>query len=44
VIALAALLVAWYRHRSWYRRLVVAPASAAIAAVGVYWTIVRAIA
>ena len=41
VIALAALLVAWYRHRSWYRRLVVAPASVVIAAVGVYWTLTR---
>ncbi len=39
VIALAALLVAWYRHRAWYRRLVVAPASVAIAVVGVYWTL-----
>lgn len=43
VIALAALLVAWYRHHSWYHRRIVAPASLAIATVGVYWTIARAI-
>lgn len=41
VIAAAALLLAWYRHRPWYRRRVVVPASLAIAAVGVYWTIAR---
>lgn len=43
VIGLAFLLLAWYRHRDWYRRLVVVPASLAIATVGVYWTIARAI-
>jgi hypothetical protein len=43
VIALAAVAVAWYRHRTWYHRLVVAPASIAIAVVGVYWTITRAL-
>ena len=42
VIALAALLVAWSRERVWYQRLVVMPASLAIAAVGVYWTVTRA--
>ena len=41
VIALAAVTVAWYRHRLWYHRLVVVPASLAIAVVGVYWTVAR---
>jgi hypothetical protein len=44
VIALAALAVAWYHQRVWYRRIVVAPASIAIALVGVYWTIARIVA
>ena len=44
VIALAAAVLAWYRRRTWYHRLIVAPASIAIAVVGVYWTITRAIA
>jgi hypothetical protein len=44
VIALAALLVVWYRHRPWYHQRVVVPASLLIAAVGVYWTITRALA
>jgi hypothetical protein len=43
VIALAALLVAWSRDRAWYYRGVVMPASLAIAATGVYWTIARAL-
>jgi hypothetical protein len=41
VIAGAALLVGWCRHRPWYHGRVVMPASLAIAAVGVYWTITR---
>ena len=41
VIALAALALAWYRHRPWYHRRVVVPASLAIAAVGLYWTAAR---
>lgn len=42
VIGLAFLGIAlWYRHEHWYRRRVVVPASAVIAAVGVYWTIER---
>ena len=41
VIALAALLVAPARTRHWYRQRVVVPASMAIAAVGIYWTITR---
>ena len=43
VIAIAAALVAWHRDRVWYHRFVVTPASLAIAAVGVYWTIARTI-
>ena len=41
VIALAAVAVAWYRHRIWYHRLIVVPGSLAIAVVGVYWTVAR---
>ena len=41
VIAGAALLVGWCRHRPWYHGRVVTPGSLAIAAVGVYWTITR---
>ena len=41
VITGAALLVGWWRHRAWYHRRVVVPASLAIAAVGFYWTIMR---
>jgi hypothetical protein len=43
VIALAALAVAWYRHRPWYHQRVVMPASMLIAAVGIYWTIIRVV-
>lgn len=43
VIALAASCAAWYRHHSWYHRRVVMPASLAIAAVGVYWTVARVV-
>ncbi len=41
VIAATALLVGWWRHRPWYHRRVVMPASLAIAAVGLYWTVTR---
>ena len=41
VIAAAALCVFWFRHREWYRRMIVVPASLTIAAVGIYWTIMR---
>lgn len=41
VIAGAALLVGWWRHRPWYHPRVVVPASLLIAAVGLYWTVVR---
>jgi len=44
VIALAcALAVFWRRDRAGYRARVVIPASALIAAVGLYWTVERAI-
>ena len=41
VIALAFLAVGLFRERSWYRRAVVVPASLAIAAVGLYWSVER---
>jgi len=41
VILLASLLLAGWRHRAPFRRLVVVPASVAIAIVGVYWTVER---
>jgi len=42
VIATAFLLVAqWYRAKPWYRQRLVVPASAMIAATGVFWTVQR---
>ena len=41
VIAIAALGVYWYRHRTWYHQRVVVPASLVIAAVGMYWMLER---
>ncbi len=42
VILLAFLAVGlWFKDRPWYRRRVVLPASALIAAVGLYWTVER---
>jgi len=44
VIALAFLAVgSWARRESWYRSRIVVPASLAIAAVGLYWTLQRTI-
>ncbi len=43
VIAGVALLIGWWRSRSWYRARVVVPASLAIATVGLYWTVTRVI-
>jgi hypothetical protein len=43
-VGLAASVVAWYRHQPWYHRRIVVPASLCIAAVGVYWTVIRALA
>lgn len=38
----AAMLLAWpFVRRDWYRHRVVIPASLVIAAIGIYWTIVR---
>lgn len=42
VIGLAFVVLVWYRHHAWYRTRIVVPASLAIASVGVYWTIARA--
>src|SRR5688572_10620566 len=41
VIAAALVAVAPFVKRSWYRQRVVIPASLAIAAIAIYWTIVR---
>lgn len=35
------LVVSWARHKHWYRRAVVVPASLLIAAVGAFWTVER---
>jgi hypothetical protein len=44
VIAVAALLVGLpFRNQGWYRRRVVIPASCLIAAVGLYWSVQRAL-
>ena len=43
VIAFATLCVVWYRQQAWYHQRVVVPASLAIATIGVYWTITRAL-
>lgn len=44
VVALALLAVGWFRSRPGYRRLVVVPASAIIAAVAIFWTFQRVLA
>lgn len=41
VIVGAFLLVGWFRHRSWYRRAIVIPASSLIALVALFWTFQR---
>lgn len=42
VIALATLLFGyWFRRRPWYRTRIVLPLSAAIALIGLYWTVER---
>jgi hypothetical protein len=41
VITAAFLLVGWWRKRTWYRRAVVVPGSALIAATGIFWTVQR---
>ncbi len=44
VIALAFLVVGWCRSRTWYRLRLAVPASLAIAAVALYWTVERSLA
>lgn len=41
VVALALLAVGWFRTHAQYRRYVIAPASIAIAAVALFWTVER---
>ena len=41
VLAVAFAVAGWFRSRSWYRVRVTVPASAAIAMVGLYWTVER---
>ncbi len=41
VIAGAFLLVGWFRHRPWYRRVIVIPASSVIALIALFWTVQR---
>lgn len=43
VITLAFLLAGSFRHRVWYRARVVIPASACIAATGLYWAVQRTV-
>lgn len=43
-IALAMIAVSPWVHRRWYRHRVVIPASLVIAAIGLYWTVVRLMA
>jgi hypothetical protein len=44
VIGGALAAVVWFRHRPAYRQWIVVPASLAIAAIGLYWTVVRVVA
>ena len=41
VITGAFLAVGWFRHKPWYRRVIVIPASSLIALIALYWTIQR---
>lgn len=41
IIAAAWLAAGAFMARPWYRRMVVAPVSGLIAAVGIYWTVIR---
>jgi hypothetical protein len=44
VISLAFVLTGlWFRNRDWYRGRIVVPASLAIAATGLYWTVERVV-
>jgi HupE / UreJ protein len=41
VITAAFCAVGWWRKKTWYRRAIVIPASALIAATGLFWTVQR---
>jgi hypothetical protein len=41
VIAGAFLAVGWFRHKPWYRRAIVIPASSIIALIALFWTVER---
>ena len=41
VLAGAFLAVGWFRHRPWYRRVIVLPASSLIALIALFWTVQR---
>jgi HupE/UreJ protein len=43
VLALAFLTIGAFRARPWYRRRIVVPLSLGIAAIGLYWTVARAL-
>ena len=43
VILAAALSFGWFRSKKWYRAWLAVPASAAIALVGLAWTVERAL-
>jgi hypothetical protein len=43
VLAGAFLTVGWFRRRSWYRAAITVPLSIAIAAVGLYWAVMRVV-
>ncbi|PZU10405.1 MAG: hypothetical protein DI605_06440 [Sphingomonas sp.] len=43
VMALAFLMVGWFRNRSWYRARIAVPVSLLLAAVGLYWAVERVI-
>ncbi len=43
VISMAFLAFGlWFRHKSWYRQVIVIPCSLGIAAIGMWWTVERA--
>jgi hypothetical protein len=41
IIALALLAVGWFRDKPWFRTRIMIPCCAAIAAVGLFWTVQR---
>ncbi len=43
VLLAAFVAVGWLRQRPWYRSRVVVPLSLAIAAIGLYWAVERAL-